>query len=60
MSRKNPIYYLLSNHLEVGHHHHVLVLQVVAVEDVLPPVAVEPRDDPRFLPRREVHGKCSY
>ena len=36
---------------EVRHHRHVLVLEVVAVEDVPPGVAVEPGDDLRGLRR---------
>src|SRR5215212_3134409 len=42
--------------LEVGHHHHVLVFQVVAVEDVAAPVAVETNKHARLLARGQVHG----
>src|SRR5215212_5008990 len=41
--------------LEVGHHHHVLVLEVVTVEDVAAPVAVETDQHARLLARAEAH-----
>src|SRR5918995_5208859 len=46
----------LSHGLEVGHHHHVLVFEVVAVEDVAAPVAVETDEHTRLLARGQVHG----
>src|SRR5215210_431592 len=46
----------LSHGLEVGHHHHVLVFEVVAVEDVAAPVAVETDEHTRLLTRGQVHG----
>src|SRR5512133_283377 len=42
--------------VEVGHHRHVLVLEVVAVEDVAPAIAGEPRDDLGFLFGPQVDG----
>lgn len=42
--------------IEVGHHRHVLVLEVVAVEDVAPAIAGEPRDDLGFLVGPQVDG----
>src|SRR5215211_988167 len=46
----------LSDYLEVGHHHHVLVFEVVAVEDVAAPVAVETDEHTRLLARGQVNG----
>src|SRR5215203_6579017 len=46
----------LSDYLEVGHHHHVLVFEVVAVEDVAAPVAIETDEHTRLLARGQVHG----
>src|SRR5919112_2045422 len=42
--------------LKVGHHHHVLVFEVVAVEDVAAPVALEADEHARLLARGEVDG----
>ena len=47
---------LPSDHPEGGHHHHVLVLEVVAVEDVATPVAIEAADHTHYLPGQHVHG----
>src|SRR5215208_5240687 len=46
----------LSDYLEVRHHHHVLVFEVVAVEDVAAPVAVETDEHTRLFARGQVHG----
>src|SRR5215204_3601321 len=46
----------LSDDLEVGHHHHVLMFEVVAVEDVAAPVAVETDEHTRLLARGKIHG----
>src|SRR5829696_5007806 len=46
----------LSDDLEVGHHHHVLMFEVVAVEDVAAPVAVETDEHTRLFARGQVHG----
>src|SRR5699024_9102185 len=45
-----------SEGLEVGHHHHVLVLQVVAVHDVLARIVGEPDGDFDDLARSNVDG----
>jgi hypothetical protein len=39
----------ISDHLEVGHHRHILVFEVVAVEDVLSPVGTEAGDHPHLF-----------
>src|SRR5919107_1497833 len=45
-----------SDHFEVGHHHHVFVLEVVAVEDVLAAVAGEAGRDAHVIPRAHKDG----
>src|SRR5699024_3297896 len=42
--------------LEIAHHHHVFVLQVVAVEDILAFIAVEAGDDPSLLSWTEIES----
>src|SRR5215212_2104412 len=45
-----------SDNLEIGHHHHVLVLQVVAVEHIASPVAGETDEHTDLLAGGEIHG----
>src|SRR5215207_1876105 len=46
----------LSDDFEVGHHHHILMFEVVAVEDVAAPVAVETDEHTRLLARGQVYS----
>src|SRR5438270_6700800 len=45
-----------SNDLEVSHHTHVLVLQVVAMENIASAITCKSNQDVRGLPRTEIDG----
>ena len=46
----------LRHYLKLGHHREVLVLEIVAVENVATGVTLEPRQDRHLTPRRNNDG----